>query len=365
MLRHEYAQCMPCHVEPSGGGALSRYGRGIGQSLLPTQYGKTGEETGQAELLWNSVPLPEPLLVSGDVRLLQMIRKIENVERDERFILMQADAEATVQLERFVTSASIGYAHEGALAAAITREPERNLVSRQHWLGFWLAPSALLVRAGRMNLPYGIRNIEHTLWARALTRTSVDDDQQHGLALALSSEHFRGELMGIAGNFQLRPDDFRERGYSGYLEWSPASRFAVGASSSITHRELDTRLLRKTWRHAHGIFARWATPWQPLVLLTEWNYALTSPQRSERQEGAVGYLQADTEVTQGIHLIATGEAHSVGIDRPPVSYSAWLSYAWFFAPQADFRLDGIYQSLGSDLGRSDAFLLLMQAHMYL
>ncbi|HEY6561804.1 MAG TPA: hypothetical protein VI072_31255 [Polyangiaceae bacterium] len=364
MLRHEYAQCLPCHVEPSGGGALSRYGRGIGQSLLPTQYG-SGGESGQAELLWNTVPLPEALLVSGDVRLLQMLRKLEGVEKDHRTILMQADAEATLQLERFVASASIGYAHEGALGAAITREPEHNLISRQHWLGFWLAPSSLLLRAGRMNLPFGIRNVEHTLWARALTRTSINDHQQHGVSLALSSEHFRGELMGIAGNFQLRPDDFRERGYSAYLEWTPESRFGVGVSSLITHRELDTRLFRKTWRHAHGAFARWATPWQPLVLLTEWDYVLSSPEHSERLEGVVGYVQADVEVAQGIHLLATGEAQNVGIDAPPASYAAWLSSAWFFAPQADLRLDGIHQSLGSDLGRAEAWLLLLQAHLYL
>ena len=89
------------------------------------------------------------------------------------------------------------------------------------------------------------------------------------------------------------------------------------------------------------MFLRWATPWQPLAVLSEWDYVLTSPKDDQRREGMVGVLQADVEVTQGIHVLGTGELHTVGVDTPPASYSGWLSYAWFFAPQADMRLDGI------------------------
>ncbi|HYJ11210.1 MAG TPA: hypothetical protein VEX18_19440 [Polyangiaceae bacterium] len=46
--------------------------------------------------------------------------------------------------------------------------------------------------------------------------------------------------MAIAGNFQLRPDDYRERGYSAFVEVAPWDQFAAGVSSLVTHRELDT-----------------------------------------------------------------------------------------------------------------------------
>jgi hypothetical protein len=49
-----------------------------------------------------------------------------------------------------------------------------------------------------------------------------------------------GEVMAIAGNFQLRPDDYRERGYSAFVEVAPWDQFAAGVSSLVTHRELDT-----------------------------------------------------------------------------------------------------------------------------
>src|SRR6185436_686956 len=127
---------------------------------------------------------------------------------------------------------------------------------------------------GRMNLPFGIRTLEHTLWDKQLTRTSIDDQQQYGAAVYLGVGKLRGEVMGIVGNLQLRPDRYRERGYSAYLEFEATDGLALGASSLITYRNLDTITLEKTWRHAHGAFGRWATPYEPLVLLTEWDYVL-------------------------------------------------------------------------------------------
>ena len=61
--------------------------------------------------------------------------------------------------------------------------------------------SGLMLRAGRMNLPFGIRTFEHTLWARDLSRTTINDDQQYGLAAAFTDAHWHGELMAIAGNW--------------------------------------------------------------------------------------------------------------------------------------------------------------------
>jgi hypothetical protein len=171
--------------------------------------------------------------------------------------------------------------------------------------------------------------------------------------------------MAILGNFQLRPDDFRERGYSLYAEWLPTDKLALGVSSLLTHRQLDPNLFRKTFRHAHGVSARWATAWEPLVVLAEIDYTSRSPEFDQRREGVVGYVQGDVEATQGIHLIGTVEGHNVGIDGPPFSWASWLSYAWFFAPHADLRLDTVYSSLGSDAGRTDALVLLLQAHLYL
>jgi hypothetical protein len=216
-----------------------------------------------------------------------------------------------------------------------------------------------------MNLPFGVRTIEHTLWARKLTRTNINDEQQYGASLYFGAGMVRGEVMGIVGNLQLRPDEYRERGYSAYLELEPLEGLAGGVSSLITHRDLDTVALKETWRHVHGAFARWATPYEPLVMLAEGDYFFQSSRDEYHRRGPVGYLQADWEPLQGVHFLATGEVNKIGVRKRHWSWGGWLSYAWFLAPHADVRLDGIYQSLGSAAGRTGVFTLLLQGHVFL
>lgn len=369
MIRHHYGACSSCHYDPSGAGPITAYGRVVGDQVMRTSGdAETGADDvpASAKFLFGAVPTPDWLELGGDVRVMTLRSKQRGYPLTNRLLWMQLDAQATISVSGFVASGSLGFAPEGALGAALTRGTENNLVSRQHWLGYQLPTQAeLQLRAGRMNLPFGIRSIEHTLWARKLTRTNINDEQQYGASLYFATGPLRGELMGIAGNLQLRPDRYRERGYSGYLEAEVAEGLAVGASSLITHRSLDTATLTETWRQVHGLFGRWATPYQPLVLLTEWDYVFESSRDSFYKRGLVSYLQADWEPLQGMHFIATGELNKVGVLERHWSYGGWLSYAWFCLPHTDLRLDGQYQSLGSAGGRSGIFTVLLQGHVYL
>ena len=366
MIRHSYTQCQSCHVDPSGSGVLTPYGRATGDVFLPIQWGepRSGDDP-SAQFLWGAAPLPNEIALGGDIRVMRLSQKVGEAPLQNKIIYMQLDAEAGLITEHFVASASIGFAPEGALGAALTRGTDDNLTSRQHWLGYAPIPGSLMIRGGRMNLPFGIRSIEHTLWTRAFTRTSINDDQQYGLSLAFETPILRGELMAIAGNLQLRPGEYREQGYAGYVEWPASDRFVLGASSLLTHRDLDPRRLRKTFHQAHGLMARWQTPFEPLVVLTEWDYALESPEGQPWRNGFVGYAQADLEPLRGIHFLVTFEANNIGTRAARYSsYGTWLSYAWFFAPHADLRLDGIYQSIGGP-ERIGAWVFLSQAHVYL
>lgn len=366
MIRDAYSTCQSCHVDPAGSGILNQYGRSLGEIRLATPWTeKSGEATSAGNFLFGAFDVPAPVLLGGQVRYMYLTQKVTDVDARNEGIWMQLDFAAAVQTERFVASATLGYAPEGALDATLTRGESQNLASREHWLGVYVRPSTLLLRAGRMNLPFGIRSIEHTMWTRALTHTSINDDQQHGIAFSFEYPEVRGEIMAILGNYQIRPDEYRERGYSGYVEVALDPRLAVGASSLLTHRELDPRYLNKTFRQAHGVMARWATPYEPLVLLTEWDYALESPRWGQWRQGVVGYLQADYEPTQGFHLFLTGEMNNFGRESTPFAYGAWLSPAWFFATHADVRIDGIYQSMPAGPERVDVFALLLQTHLYL
>jgi hypothetical protein len=368
MIRHGYSGCAPCHADPSGAGPLTAYGRTVSEVVLDSSYGRqaSGTPGGSSSFLWGAVELPPELRLGGDFReAFLSVRQSGGGYVDQRFITMRADLYGDVQWHRLRAAASIGYAPTGSLNASLTRTATDNLVSREHWLGVELGrDQQLLLRAGRLTLPFGIRNIEHNFWARQLTRTDMVDQQQHGLSLAFDYGWLRGEAMGIAGNYQIRPDLFRERGYSAFVELAVASRLALGVSSLFTRARRDIIYRVTDYRQAHGLFARYA-PFTPLVLLAEADYVYQSLTWNGHRAGFAAFLQTDWEPVQGAHLMLTGEAKNAGSYQEPASFGGHASAVWFFAPHADLRLDNTYQRLASPSGQTKVFSLLLQAHVYL
>jgi hypothetical protein len=221
------------------------------------------------------------------------------------------------------------------------------------------------VRVGRLNLPFGIRIPEHTMWVREDTRTDRESDQQHGAAIAYNTDIAHAEGMLILGNYQVNPDEVRERGYSFFFEVTAASRAAIGVSSLYTYAKRDRITLEgNVARGAHGAYTRLAIA-DPFALLGEMDLITNS----KTKLGYVGFLQGDYEVVQGLHAMLTGELHdrgypkngkqdniavAPGLGQPELGI--WGSVGWFFLPHLDLRVDAIK--------RSD-FTLLTQLHGFL
>jgi hypothetical protein len=375
MIRHRYTGCTPCHTDPSGGaGALTEYGRAQSDLLLRMRHEPgtdAGEPNGTAGFLWGAAPLPEQLRLGGDVREAFFSNQVEGAALQQQLITMRADLYGDVRVGRFRAAGSIGYVPQGDLTASITRNDTDNLVSREHWLGLELdEDGAWLLRAGRIALPFGVRMIEHTLWARALTRTDIDATQQYGLALAFTRGGLRGEVMGIAGNFQIRPDDFRERGYSGFVEFAPTSTLALGASSLFTRATRDIVYGVTDYRFANGPFVRYA-PVEPVVFMAEADWSYQSLTWNGHRSGYAAFVQMDYEPAQGFHVMLTGESMNGGSSGEPSSYDGWFSAVWFFLPHADVRVDTVYTKLGAaptagaPAGYANVTTWLAQLHAFL
>jgi hypothetical protein len=168
--------------------------------------------------------------------------------------------------------------------------------------------------------------------------------------------------MAIAGNFQLHPDMYRERGYAGFLEWSPTPRATVGLSSLATWARYD--LVSRdpsTVRQAHGLFARWA-PATPLVLLTEVDVLTQHSRGKPTTLGYASLLQADLELTRGVHAIASAEATG---QQQGHGLGAGLGAAFFLAPQLEFRVDGNVRRRPTAQGGPPVYSLLGQLHLSL
>ncbi|MHB8872126.1 MAG: hypothetical protein ACYC8T_00420 [Myxococcaceae bacterium] len=346
MIRRDYAACGGCHADPSGGSLLTRYGRASGELLLRSQYGAPEDRDPGTlgNFMFGAFELPENVLLGMDLRGLLLTGGASAV----RAFPMQVDAVAQVAFWGVRANGSVGYGQGRATEPiALVHLGDPQLVSRHHWLGVDLGEDKeWLVRLGRMNLPFGLRSIEHTQWIRSETRSDTNVGQRYGLAAAYSTAGLRGELMAIAS---------RELGYSGYFELAPFTQLAVGVSSLVTHSELDVTTGAPAWRHAHGVFARF-TPHRLLVVSTE--HDLTRVSGPGAAWGLVSMLQLDLEPYQGIHLMATGEARS----RGAAEFGGWGSIAWFFAPHADLRADLVWAP-ATAAGRTATFML--QLHFFL
>ncbi len=215
MIRHNYTGCSTCHADPSGWGLLTAYGRAQSELVLRTHYSTDTTEAGPAANFLFGVldplfKMPDWLLLGGSFRGAELVTKNEGAPASSRYIQMQADGYAQVTLGHFRANGAIGYSPTGALLAALTRKDSDNIVSRVHWLGFDFGDQAFLLRAGRLNVPFGIRNNEHNSFVRVETRVDLNSGQQDGVALAYTGDRLRGELMGILGNYQLFPDEARD-----------------------------------------------------------------------------------------------------------------------------------------------------------
>jgi hypothetical protein len=319
--------------------------------------------------LWGLVNTPDWLLLGGSYRQLS-VYKLSPATSFATFPMM-ADVYGQVQIGQFRVEGSLGIVRVGvgspyARAAQITgnQGDQWNLLSRTHWIGYDLADGQVTLRAGHLNLPFGVRIPEHTMWVRQSTRTDRESAQQDGVALAYNGEKLRGEAMGIAGNYQVRPDKFRERGYSLYLEYMTGTRTAIGVSSLVTSAKEDRVTLRSNvLRQAHGAFVRTAFT-DSVTLLAEADALLTT----QREPGYVGFAQLDYEITQGLHLMGTGEILDQGYDKilggdrvlgaGQPQLGAWGTVDWFCLPHVEVRLDLFSR-------QNDQTTLLGQLHVFL
>jgi hypothetical protein len=336
------------------------------------------DELKQSGFLWGLINTPDWLLLGGSYRQLSVYKPngvagSGAVIRKGYFVTfpMQADVYGQATFGSFRVEGSLGIIRVGVgspygRGAQITtgQGDQWNLLSRTHWIGYDFGDSGFTLRAGHLNLPFGVRIPEHTMWVRDATRTDRESSQQDGVALAFNGEALRGELMGIAGNYQVNPDKFRERGYSGYLEYMVSERTALGVSSLTTHAEEDRITLEpKVTRTVDGLFARAA--FSDIVTLLVEGDMLAS---SHHEVGYVGFAQLDVEVTQGLHLMGTGEALDQGYDtlrggdrvvgsgQPQLG--VWGSVDWFCWSHVELRAD-VYSR------QADQITALGQLHVFL
>jgi hypothetical protein len=344
MIRHGYTQCSSCHTDPSGGTFLNEYGRAQSELLLSSSYGgisEASEDEPTAGRFLGFIPLPAWFRPGGWVREGYIWNAADGKIVDRRALQMRADLGADIKIGAFRAAAELGYGSpEGTprLAQITHSSTGPNLIGREFWAGVETFGGDGLLRAGRINVPFGLRNLEHTSFVRTATQTDFNEDQTYGVAFAFSRPNWRAEVMALLGNLSVHPDVYRERGAAGYLELSLGPTSAVGISALAARAEASLVTKRPTLRQAYGGFVR-TSPWRPLVLQVEADLLLNENLGSGTHDvGHAEWFQADLEPLKGLHVFGALEGMRSGTS-PDLQLGSWGGLWWFVFPHVDMRAD--------------------------
>lgn len=231
MSRHGYVNCTSCHLNSSGGGLLTSYGRDMSKEVLST-WAQDSEQN-FAYGLWNG---PEYFLAGAYVRGLQLFRETPDV-KEARVILMQADVEAAYNRETWAMDASAGRQELG--------NGTGRFFSRRHYF-IWRMGESHNLKIGRFLKFYGLNDPNHNLYVRRDLSFGQDTE-----AYALEYSYLGNNLSGYAsvnfGNFGDPYSTNREKGAATTLSYHFFDKQKVGFSYYYASDDLQNRNVYGPW----------------------------------------------------------------------------------------------------------------------
>ncbi len=236
-----YGTCADCHHSPTGGGLPNSWGR---SSLDVSSSFGTSDWAAQELPYDPAAPVVPRVDLGLDVRLLPLLAGDGDATIGPTLIPMLMELGGAVALSRLTLYATLTPRKQAGSGAPVTP------FSREHWLGVTVA-RGLGVRAGRLVLPFGLRQPDHTQYVRE--DFGFDKyDQSYALELDVQLEGWSLFGAGFAGDLRL-PPELQERGAALTVsrEWSAGGALGVSLlGSSSTARD----------RLAGSLFARVPLP---------------------------------------------------------------------------------------------------------
>lgn len=184
-------RCGECHVEPSGGGLLTEYGR--------DEAGDTLSGRGDGRLLHGAWTPPDWLALGGDLRGALGGKQLDGQDAELLAFPMQADLTARAAIGPVALTITAGA--NGAVRGRNDGAPLTSyLVSRAHFASLHPDGAAWSVRAGRFFPTLGIRTQDHTAYVRRHLDMYLLEEPY-----AIEGQLARGAWQGFAAAFLGNP----------------------------------------------------------------------------------------------------------------------------------------------------------------
>lgn len=221
--------CAHCHVSPAGGGMLKENGLETASTMATLSTAP--------EFFYNKVPTPSWLQLGGDART------IYGYVRASQQYLVWLPMQFEVYASAVFANHFRVHATAGLRPAEYGNEAATRVWSREHYVTWQQNPGeneGLYVRVGRFMPVFGLRWVEHPLYARRFGGTPLFAET-YGVAAEYVTSKFEAHATGFIKDPFIDPV-VHDSGGALYGEYRMAERIAVGAGAMVTSSADDSKV---------------------------------------------------------------------------------------------------------------------------
>jgi hypothetical protein len=345
LVRHGYTNCTACHLSPSGGGVLTSYGRELSKEILST-WARDGEQS----FAYGALTPDEKIVLGVFVRGVQAHRETE-VKSEGRFILMQADAEAAYNSEKWAIAGTIG---RQEIRSGLNSEGR--FFSRRHY-ALYRPSDNWSIRAGKFLRSFGLNDPNHNAYVRRELNFGFDTET-YNAELAFLGESWTSYLTYIDGSLVGdRYVPLKEKGAAWSLSYFFLEKEKVGLSVYRGEDDSNKRWVAGPW---------WILSFPPkFFLLSEIDFQeRTVKATGKTQRGFVTTHRLGYEWVQGFIPFVSFDKKYLDRNDPTSEQNAYGLGIQFF-PRPHWEIVASWQKEKLVQANKNSDLLWLMLHFYL
>ncbi len=342
-------RCNMCHFAPAGGGLVNSWGREESDDTI------SASDAGNGEFLHGLWVPPEWLYLGGDYRGVLGIKDDAAQDPDYLAFPMQADIYSVLRFGDWTVAVT-----GGVRGSARPRDPpvESRFGSREHYVMWRPKTQGHYARAGRFYAPFGLRQPDHTLYARrhlgfyaweetyGVNYGFIGRDKWEFHATAFMRDPILEVGRDVMGGAFLYERRFRD------------DTASYGVQSKIELGELSDRYI-------FGGLSKWWFADSNLLLLSELDLVLEtfSADEADARAQVLGHLNLSWTPKQGYMIGTMLEHYSQDVSLSGVAQtSGSLTFQYFPRAHWEVMVLSRYQRAG---GGADSLLSMLMLHYYL
>lgn len=346
-----------------GSGPLNDYGRALfATEITANTSGATEDQLSDESGFFGKSEIPWWIRPGAKFRGMFLKTRLEDGNNSvNRFIPMQANLNTAILLDKKADKILVGSFDYAPTPSRFTSSKERkpaNWISKEHYFR-WQIKKGLLVYAGLLDKPFGLRHPDHTAFDRGFNSFGLNqNDQSHGVVLQYSTELWDVFVDAFFGNYS-QDADLRQKGFSVMGEYSTDKNVVVGAS--ILQSKNDYLDMTRMSVHTRVGFAKGKSVMAELGMRKDVPLQISDPTKN----GAYSYVQALIAVERGYNILTTYQIYkddltSSGVTRNKLGLGA-LIFPW---KKTEFRTEVINDRTVADQNSTDdTWTLQAQVHL--